>query len=204
MSTTAAAPAPDTVSTRPGADPASITTSPATDASTTTTSGSPGPAVDPTSTTTSTLSVADPSTTTRVAGRTVPPDTGDVSGFEIVEARLGGRYLLLALADTPTLRRRGLMGVESLGDLDGMVFAWSEPRAVSFWMKNTLIPLDIGFFDPEGVLFQVTSMTPCAADPCPTYPSTGPVRYALETLPGLFDEADRGESLTIGTDVTPP
>lgn len=127
-----------------------------------------------------------------------------MSGFEIVEARLAGRPLLLALADTPTLRRRGLMEVESLGDLDGMVFAWSEPGGVSFWMKNTLIPLDIGFFDADGVLFQVISMTPCAADPCPTYPSIGPVRYALETLPGFFDDVDRGESLTIGAAIASP
>ena len=87
------------------------------------------------------------------------------------------------------------MGVTSLGDLDGMLFAWEAPVQVSFWMKDTLIPLDIGFFDESGSLFLVASMVPCQADPCPTYPSEAPVRYALEALPGFFDAVALGEIL---------
>lgn len=131
------------------------------------------------------------------------PDTGDVRGFEIVDARLGDRSLLLALADDAVLHRRGLMGVESLGELDGMVFSRDDPRPVSFWMKDTLIPLDIGFFDPDGALFLVLSMTPCDADPCPTYSSENPVRYALEARPGFFDGVSPGESLTLGATISP-
>ena len=103
--------------------------------------------------------------------------------------------MLLALADTPALRSRGLMGVTSLGDLDGMLFAWDAPLEVAFWMKNTLIPLDIGFFDENGTLALVVSMVPCDADPRSTYPSEGPILYALEALPGFFDNAALGESL---------
>ncbi len=103
--------------------------------------------------------------------------------------------MLLALADTPALRSRGLMGVTSLGDLDGMLFAWDAPLEVAFWMKNTLIPLDIGFFDENGTLALVVSMVPCDADPCSTYPSERPILYALEALPGFFDTSALGESL---------
>ena len=87
------------------------------------------------------------------------------------------------------------MGVTSLGDLDGMLFAWDSPVQVSFWMKDTLIPLDIGFFDESGSLFLVVSMVPCEADPCANYPSGAPVSYALEALPGFFDTVALGEVL---------
>ena len=144
-----------------------------------------------------------PSTTTTTSPPD-PPDTGDVSGFEIINAHLGGRFLLLAVADTPALQSRGLMGVESMGDLHGMVFVWEEARPVSFWMKNTLIPLDIGYFDQNGALIRVLSMTPCTSDPCLTYPSETPVRFALETLPGFFVDVEAGESLTLGETVASP
>ena len=127
-----------------------------------------------------------------------------MAGFDIVSARLGNRSLLLAVADTTPLRSRGLMEVESLGDLDGMVFTWEQPQSVAFWMKNTLIPLDIGYFDEDGALFLVLSMVPCTADPCPTYPSESPIRYALEAVPGFFDDIALGESLTLGEIVSSP
>lgn len=110
----------------------------------------------------------------------------------------------MALADTPVLRSRGLMGVASLGDLDGMLFAWESPAPVSFWMKDTLIPLDIGFFDERGSLTLVVTMVPCRSDPCPSYPSDGPVRYALEALPGFFDTVTIGESLIPRKNAAPP
>ena len=87
------------------------------------------------------------------------------------------------------------MGVTSLGDLDGMLFAWDSPVQVSFWMKDTLIPLDIGFFDESGSLFLVVHMVPCQADPCPSYPSESPILYALEALPGFFDDVASEEAL---------
>ena len=96
------------------------------------------------------------------------------------------------------------MGVTSLGDLDGMVFTWEEPLTVSFWMKNTLIPLDIGYFDAERRLFGVLEMTPCTADPCLTYPSGQPVLYALEALPGFFDSIASGTPLALGETVASP
>ena len=157
---------------------------------------------------TTTASTVDPEPTVTASTTTVPtppasPDTGDVSGFEIVAARLDDRSLLLAVADTPALQSRGLMGVESMGALHGMVFVWEDPRPVSFWMKGTLIPLDIGYFDADGLLFGVVSMVPCTTDPCPTYPSDSPARYALEADPGFFDEVASGASLAIGATVAP-
>lgn len=162
-----------------------------------------------TTTTAPTTTTHSPTTTTEASEPTTTTlprrlDTGDVTGFAIISANLGGRSLLVALADTTPLRTRGLMGVKTLGELDGMVFTWEEPRKVSFWMKDTEIPLDIGYFDEQGVLFTVLSMVPCTADPCPTYPSEMPVLHALEALPGFFDDIPPGVSLTLGEALTTP
>ena len=130
---------------------------------------SPGPTV-----------VATPAPAASTTPRPSILDTGDVEGFEVAEIDVGDRRLLVAVADTPALRARGLMDVTDLGDLDGMLFVFDRSRPVAFWMKNTLIPLRVGYFGPDGVLFQVEAMEPCPTDDCPTYPSSGEVRWALE------------------------
>ncbi len=127
-----------------------------------------------------------PVSTTRpapvVSGSLPPesPDTGDVEGFEVAEVVVDGRRLLVAVASSPADHARGLMGVVDFGDLDGMLFVFDPPRPVAFWMKDTPVPLHVGYFDADGKLFQVESMNVCPDGNCPTYPSSGPVRWALE------------------------
>ena len=99
---------------------------------------------------------------------------------------LGEQRLLVAVADTPARRAQGLMGVRRLGSLDGMLFVFPTTRPVSFWMKETLIPLDLFFFDSGGRLLEVVEMTPCTSDPCPSYRSAAPVRWALEVPAGTL------------------
>ncbi|MBM3605867.1 MAG: DUF192 domain-containing protein [Alphaproteobacteria bacterium] len=59
------------------------------------------------------------------------------------------------IADTPETRARGLMFRRDLPAGQGMLFIYEEPQPVSFWMRNTLIPLDLLFFDQHGVLRHV-------------------------------------------------
>lgn len=83
------------------------------------------------------------------------------------------------IADEPQEWQRGLMEREELAS-DGMLFVFLDEQVRSFWMKNTLIPLDIYFFDGQGQFVSSQSMDPCEADPCVSYSSGAPAQYALE------------------------
>jgi uncharacterized protein len=102
---------------------------------------------------------------------------------------INGATLVVAVADDVGERAQGLMNVTNLGELDGMIFVFEQPRAVKFTMRNTLISLDIWFFDASGNLIGTHEMQPCVTDPCQVYESVGEVAIALETPLGAFDFA---------------
>ena len=120
----------------------------------------------------------EPATTTSTTVRLFT--TGDVDGFDSREITLDGEEWTVAVADTPELRQRGLMFVEDLGDLQGMVFVFEQERSGGFWMKNTLIALDIAFFDAAGTYVGGLTMEPCDVAPCPTYDVGRSYGFALE------------------------
>jgi uncharacterized membrane protein (UPF0127 family) len=104
---------------------------------------------------------------------------------ETAVIQLGGERFTVELALTPEAQRVGLMQRPHLAPGHGMLFIYPSPNPVAFWMKNTLIPLDILFFD--AALHLVAShpnAQPCQADPCPHYASNQPVRYVLELPAG--------------------
>jgi len=140
--------------------------------------------------------VSEPSATGPVA--TPAPATGDVVGFAVDRVLLGQQPLLVAVADTPELRSRGLMEVSDLGDLDGMLFVFDAEVTVDFVMRNTLIPLEIAFFGDDGVEVDRLEMNPCREEPCPLYGAASGFRYALEMPAGTMGEAAAPQRLILG------
>ena len=89
------------------------------------------------------------------------------------------------LALTPAQQRRGLM-FRKTAPADGMLFVFPRATSGGFWMKNTLVPLRIVFFDTAGRSVRRLEMTPCRTDPCRLYRPGRRYRYALEL--GANDE----------------
>ena len=90
------------------------------------------------------------------------------------------------IADTDAEREQGLMGRRELAGDSGMVFVFPEDTTSSFWMKDTLIPLSIAFYDDAGRIVRILDMQPCRADPCPLYDPGAVYRGALEVNLGAF------------------
>ena len=109
-----------------------------------------------------------------------------------------GQKISIEIADAPDERARGLMFRENLCEKCGMLFVFKEERISSFWMKNTLIPLDIIFIDKDGGIVNIFSAEPCAEEPCNIYTSTTKVKYALEVNKGfsLINNIKEGDAAT--------
>jgi len=94
--------------------------------------------------------------------------------------------LKVELARTPGERQQGLMNRRSLAAKAGMVFVYPADHRGSFWMKNTLIPLDIAFYNARGKILRILTMQPCRRDPCRIYDPKVAYRAALEVNAGSF------------------
>lgn len=106
---------------------------------------------------------------------------------------VGEEELSVWVADQREERVQGLRGVNELPTgVDGLLFVFDTPTETAFVMEDTLIPLDVWFFDVDGALVGSDEMTPCTAAPCSRYPTPGPVGWALETPAGAraFDPGD--------------
>ena len=92
-----------------------------------------------------------------------------------------GSVYRVELAKTPEDQAQGLMYRESLREKSGMLFLFPANEVHRFWMKNTMIPLDMIWMDPTGkVLFVSANTPPCKADPCPDYGPNEPASSVLE------------------------
>jgi uncharacterized membrane protein (UPF0127 family) len=93
------------------------------------------------------------------------------------------------IAKTDEERSRGLMFRKSLADGEGMLFVFERDQPLSFWMKNTLIPLSIAYISSDGRIMEIRDMEPGNLDPVR---SSRSVRYALEVPQGWFGRVNLG------------
>ncbi|MEJ5184495.1 MAG: DUF192 domain-containing protein [Rectinemataceae bacterium] len=103
-----------------------------------------------------------------------------------VRLQIGSATVLAEVARTELERNRGLMYRTSLKDGEGMLFVFDRDLMVSFWMKNTRIPLSLGYITADGTLVQMLDLEPFSEEPRPSERS---IRYALEVPRGWFDRA---------------
>ncbi|HLY10008.1 MAG TPA: DUF192 domain-containing protein [Planctomycetota bacterium] len=119
------------------------------------------------------------------------PEITSAKPEELPLLKIGGASAWVELALTEAERQHGLMFRPHLSADDGMLFAYPEEGNHSFWMMNTMIPLDIAFFTDDGTLLNVneTPMYPNPRNPGDHYAtsnSRGPARYVLEMNLGWF------------------
>lgn len=84
------------------------------------------------------------------------------------------------VANTEEKKERGLMFRRSLDENSGMFFTFQSGAYYTFWMKNTLIPLDIIFISDDLTIVDIISAEPCEEEPCESYGSERPAKYVLE------------------------
>lgn len=92
------------------------------------------------------------------------------------------------IADSPEKQRRGLMHVAALPPQNGMLFPMQPPRIARFWMRNTLIPLDMIFIAPGGVISEIVTRRDTQSD-TPT--------VSLEKVSAVL-ELNAGEAVRLG------
>ena len=119
------------------------------------------------------------------------PAVRDAVPGELPVVRIGDATAYVELAHTAAERNHGLMFRPRMSENDGMLFIYEDEGPRSFWMKNTLIPLDLGFFRSDGTMLNVND-TPMWPDPRsepithPTSDSDSPARCVLEMNRGWF------------------
>ncbi len=97
-----------------------------------------------------------------------------------------GAVVEIELAITAEEKTTGLMDRAFLAHNAGMLFISEEPRTQTFWMKNTLIPLDLIFLKKDGTVIDIKEhFEPCETVSCPTYTSKAPAQYVLEVNAGF-------------------
>jgi len=100
--------------------------------------------------------------------------------------RIKGVEVNVFVADTPLLRRKGLSGMESLAEEDGMLFVFNESGAHGIWMRGMLFAIDIIWIDENGRIVDVLHSVSPDTFPSVFYPS-GNAKYVLEVRSGFAE-----------------
>lgn len=112
--------------------------------------------------------------------------------------KIGNTTVSVELAITSEEKAKGLMHREYLAEDRGMLFIFEDEKAPSFWMKNTLIPLDMVFINSDNKIVDILVAEPCKKDPCKTYTPKADAKYVLEVNAGFSER----HNVKIGDEVS--
>lgn len=120
------------------------------------------------------------------------------------QACLNNECFNVEIADSYYERMKGLMDREKLDENNGLLFIFPEENTWGFWMKNTLIPLDIIWVDENMKIVHIKENAhPCEEIPCPIYLPKTKAKYVLEINSGLVSELNITESSTFKLNFIP-
>jgi len=118
------------------------------------------------------------------------PPGSDLSGFDTARISINGEEYEVWLALTPAQQQQGFMFATEAqldplldGTPRGMLFVFPAEQFVSFWMRNTYVPLDLAYAKADGTIVSILPLTPLDET---LVPSPEPVQYALEVFQGTF------------------
>jgi uncharacterized protein len=105
---------------------------------------------------------------------------------DLTIVKIGKNHFSCEVASTLEERATGLMFRKDLKSKTGMLFDLKEKSFTGFWMKNTLIPLDIVWIDEEKNVIDIQTAQPCTTKICETFDIELPARWVLEVNAGEF------------------
>lgn len=117
------------------------------------------------------------------------------TGLPTTTLSIGATKVVAEVAATPDQRSTGLMYRFSLPPDHGMLFVFEAPQPLSFWMKNTYIPLSIAYIDAQGKILNIEDMAPRDER---SHWSRGPALYALEMKQGWFAQKGITAGMQVG------
>ncbi len=116
----------------------------------------------------------------------------------VIHTGSGNNLVKVEVVSNPIDLEKGLMNRTHLDGDSGMLFVFPYESKWSFWMKNTLIPLDMIYVNSRLKIVDITTMQPCKADPCPDYNPIAQAKYVLEVNAGY----SAAHNITIGDEIT--
>jgi uncharacterized protein len=111
---------------------------------------------------------------------------------------LGPKEVVAEQAVSPEQVQTGMMFRREMGEDQGMIFVFGQPQQVSFWMRNTLLPLSCAYIDPAGVILEIHDMKPLDETPIPS--ASNQVQYVLEMRQGWFERNHIGVGTSVRTE----